>query len=158
MIRIAFLLIAALLAGCAEAIFSLDSHRTHNAYTEASLEEFIKLRDTGPVNKAEVLATLGPPIQVIGRDTGEIFVYRRLARDTRTINLNPSMVNLFIPAVPAVPIPIYFDSQTSGRDDTLMVFFDSQGRVQAEGFNLGIGETGQSGAALIGEGVQELLR
>ena len=156
MMRIALLLLAALSAGCAEAIFSLESHRTHNAYTEASLEEFIKLRATGPVSKAEVLATLGPPIQVIGRDTGEIFVYRRLARDTRTINLNPSMVNYFVGPTP--PIPLYFDSQTSGRNDTLMVFFDSQGTAQGEGFNLGIGETGQSGAALIGEGVWELLR
>ena len=155
MFRIALLLIAALLAGCAEAIFSIDSHRTHDAYTEASLDEFIKLRTAGPVSKAEVLATLGPPIHVIGQDTGEVFVYRRLARDTRTINLNPAMVNLF---GPTVPIPIYYDSQTSGRDDTLMVFFDSQGRVQGEGFNLGIQETGQSGAAFIGEGVWELLK
>jgi hypothetical protein len=156
MIRLAVLLAAALSAGCAEAIFSLDSHRTHEAYSEASLEEFVKLRAAGLVSKAEVLATLGPPIHVIGRDTGEIFVYRRLARDTRTINLNPSMVNYFVGPTP--PIPLYFDSQTSGRDDTLMVFFDSQGKVQGEGFNLGIRETGQSGAALIGEGVWGLLK
>ena len=155
MVRIGILLIAALLAGCAEAIFSLESHRTHDAYTEASLKEFVRLRDTGPVSKAEVLATLGPPIQVIGQDTGEVFVYRRLARDTSTINLNPSMVTLF---GPALPIPIYFDSRTSGRDDTLMVFFDSQGQVQGEGFNLGIEDTGQSGAAFVGQGMQELLK
>ncbi len=155
MIRIALLLIAVLSVGCAEAIFSIDSYRTHDAYTEASLDEFVKLRDTGPVSKAEVLATLGPPIDVIGQDQGEIFVYRRLARDTRTINLNPSMVNLF---GPAPPIPIYFDSRTSGRDDTLMVFFDSQGQVQGEGFNLGIQDTGQSGAAFVGQGMQELLK
>ena len=155
MLRIAFFLIAALSAGCAEAIFSLDSHRTHDAYTEASLDEFVKLRAAGPVSKAEVLATLGPPIHVIGQDTGEVFVYRRLARDTTTINLNPSMVSLF---GPAPPIPIYFDSRTSGRDDALMIFFDSQGQVQSEGFNLGIEDTRQSGAALVGEGVQELLK
>jgi hypothetical protein len=155
MVRIGILLIAALLAGCAEAIFSLESHRTHDAYTEASLDQFVKLRDMGPVSKAEVLATLGPPIHVIGQDTGEVFVYRRLARDTTTINLNPSMVRL---SVPAPPIPIYFDSRTSGRDDTLMVFFDSEGWVQGEGFNLGVGDTGQSGAAFVGQGVQELLK
>jgi hypothetical protein len=155
MLRIALLLIAALSAGCAQAIFSLESHRTHEAYTEASLDEFGKLRAAGPVSKAEVLATLGPPIHVIGQDTGEVFVYRRLARDTSTINLNPSMVSLF---GPAPPIPIYFDSRTSGRDDTLMVFFDSQGRVQGEGFNLGIEDTSQSGAAFVGQGLQELLK
>jgi hypothetical protein len=155
MVRIGILLMAALSAGCADAIFSLESHRTHDAYTEASLKEFVRLRDTGPVSKAEVLATLGPPIHVIGQDTGEVFVYRRLARDTSTINLNPSMVTLF---GPAPPIPIYFDSRTSGRDDTLMVFFDSEGQVQGEGFNLGVGDTGQSGAAFVGQGVQELLK
>ena len=155
MTRIALLLVASLLAGCAEAIFSLESHRTHEAYTETSLDEFMKLRATGPVSKAEVLATLGPPIQVIGQDAGEVFVYRRLARDTSTINLNPSMVSLF---GPTPPIPIYFDSRTSGRDDTLMVFFDSEGRVQGEGFNLGVGDTGQSGAAFVGQGVQELIK
>ena len=155
MIRIALLLIAALSAGCAEAIFSIDSYRTHDAYTEASLGEFLEMGVAGPVTKADVLATLGPPIHVIGQDTGEIFVYRRLARDNRTINLNPAMVTIFI-SLP--PIPIYFDSDTSGRDDTLMVFFDSEGRMQGESVNLGIGDTGQSGAALVGEGVQELLK
>ena len=155
MIRMALLLLAAVSVGCAEAIFSIDSYRSHEAYTEASLDEFVKLRATGPLSKADVLATLGPPVQVIGQDAGEIFVYQRLARDIRTINLNPSMITVF---GPAPPIPIYFDSETSGRDDTLMVFFDSQGRMRGEGVNLGIGDTGQSGAAFVGQGVQELLR
>jgi hypothetical protein len=155
MIRIALLLVAALTVGCAEAIFSIDSYRTHEAYTEASLNDLVEMRTEGPVTKADVLATLGPPIHVIGQDAGEIFIYQRLARDTRTINLNPSMITVF---GPAPPIPIYFDSETSGRDDTLMVFFDSQGRMRGEGVNLGIGDTGQSGAALVGQGVQELLK
>jgi hypothetical protein len=154
-LRVALLLAAALLAGCAEAIFSIDSYRSHDAYTEASLRAFMDRKAGGPVTKADVLATLGPPIRVIGEDTGEVFVYRRLARDNRTIDLNPGMVKVFI-SLPSVPI--YFDSETSGRDDTLMVFFDSKGRLQGESVNLGIGETRQSGAALVGEGVQELLR
>ena len=154
MIRIGLLVIAALSAGCAEAIFSIDSYRSHDAYTEASLGDYVKRRAAGPVTKADVLATLGPPIHVIGQDTGEIFVYRRLARDTRTININPSMITLFL-SLP--PVPLYFDSDTSGRDDTLMVFFDSEGRMRGESVNLGIADTGQSGAALVGEGVRELL-
>ena len=153
--RIALLLVATLSTGCADAIFSLDSYRTHDAYTEASLEAFAKMRADQPVTKADVLATLGPPIHVIGQDAGEIFVYRRLARDTRTINLNPSMVSI---PVSLPPVPVYFNSETSGRDDTLMVFFDSQGRMRGESVNLGIGDTGQSGAALVGQGVQELLK
>jgi hypothetical protein len=154
MFRTALLLGATLSTGCAEAIFSIDSYRTHDAYTEASLGEFLEMRAAGPVTKADVLATLGPPIHVIGQDAGEIFVYRRLARDTRTIDINPAMVTLFF-SLPSMPI--YFDSDTSGRDDTLMVFFDSQGRLRGESVNLGIGNARQSGAALVGEGVQERL-
>jgi hypothetical protein len=155
MSRIALLLIAVLSSGCASAIFSIDSFRTHDAYTEASLEAFAELGGDRPVTKADVLATLGPPIHVIGQDAGEIFVYRRLARDTRIINLNPGMVSVPI-SLPSVPL--YFDSETSGRDDTLMVFFDPEGRMQGGSVNLGVGDTGQSGAALVGEGVQELLK
>jgi hypothetical protein len=154
MIRVALLLMAALSTGCAEAIFSIDSYRSHDAYTEASLAAFAAARAEGRVSKADVLATLGPPIHVIGQDEGEIFVYRRLARDTRAINLDPSTISVFI-SLPS--IPIYFDSQTSGRHDTLMVFFDSQGRMRGEGIHLGIGDSRQSGAALVGQGVQELL-
>jgi hypothetical protein len=142
-------------AGCAEAIFSIDSYRTHNAYTEASFARFQAARAEGQVTKAEALATLGPPIHVIGQDAGEIFVYRRLARDTRTLNLNPAMVTVFLP-LPS--IPLYFDSDTSGRNDTLMVFFDAEGRMRGQSVNLGIGDTRQSGAALVGEGVQELIK
>jgi hypothetical protein len=155
MLRLALLLLATLSVGCAEALFSIDSFRSHDAYTAASLEEFAAIKAERPVTKADVLATLGPPIHVIGQDAGEIFVYRRLARDTRTINLNPSMVRVGI-ALP--PIPLYFDSDTSGRDDTLMVFFDAEGRMRGESINLGIGDTRQSEAALVGEGVQELLK
>jgi hypothetical protein len=154
-LRLALLLAAALLAGCAEALFSIDSYRSHDAYTEASLRAFRERKAGGQVTKADLLATLGPPIRVIGEDTGEVFVYRRLARDNRTINLNPGMVRV---GIPAPPLPIYFDSETSGRDDTLMVFFDSEGRMRGESVNLGIAETRQSGAALVGEGAQELLR
>lgn len=155
MSRIALLLVAALLGGCADAIFSIDSFRTHDAYTEASLEAFAELKADRPVSKADVLATLGPPIHVIGQDAGEIFVYRRLARDTRVINLNPGMVSVPI-SLPSVPL--FFDSETSGRDDTLMVFFDPEGWMQGSSVNLGIGDTGQSGAAFVGQGVQELLK
>jgi hypothetical protein len=154
MISIALLLGVALSTGCAEAILSIDSYRTHDAYTEASLGDFVEMRAAGPVSKAEVLATLGPPIHVISQDVGEIFVYRRQARDTRTINLNPAMVTLFF-SLPSMPL--YFDSDTSGRDDTLMVFFDSQGRLRGESVNLGIGNARQSEATLVGEGVQERL-
>lgn len=154
MFRLALLLGAALSTGCAGAIYSIDSYRTHDAYTEASLGEFVKLRAEGPVTKADVLATLGPPIDVISQDAGEIFVYRRQARDTRSIDINPGKVAVFFSG-PSVPL--YFDSDTSGRDDTLMVFFDSQGRLRGDCVNLGIANTRRSEADRVGEGTRERL-
>lgn len=154
MSRIALLMAAVLSSGCADAIFSIDSFRSHEAYTDASLEAFRSALSRGELTKADVLATLGPPIRVIAQDAGDIFVYLRLARDTRTVNLDPGMVSVPI-SLPSVPL--YFNRETSGRDDTLMVFFDSEGRMQGHSINLGVEDTRQSGAALLGEGVQELL-
>ncbi len=151
----ALVLVAMLASGCAEAIFSIVSFRSHQAYSDASLASFRELLGNGrPVTKPDVLATLGPPIQVIGQDAGEVFVYRRVARDTSVINLNPAMITF----ITAPPVPLYFGSDTSGRDDTLMVFFDRDGRLRDQGQRLGIEETGRSPAAFLGEGVQELIK
>lgn len=152
---LALLLVAPLTSACAEAIFSIVSFRSHDAYSDASLTRFRELLSTGAaVTKPDVLATLGPPIEVIGLDEGEVFVYRRLARDINVINLNPAMITF----ITAPPVPIYYGSDSSGRDDTLMVFFDREGRLRNAGERLGIGETDRSRAALLGEGVQELIK
>ena len=58
----------------------------------------------------------------------------------------------------APPIPIYYGSDSSGRNDTLMVFFDRDGKLRDAGQRLGIGETDRSRAALLGEGVQGLIK
>ena len=148
---------ALLASGCGQAIFSIVSFRSHDAYTDAALARFYELIEVtgGDVSKAQVLFTLGPPIQVVGQDEGEIFIYRRLARDTSVINLNPSMIT-FVGPMP--PIPIYFASDSSGRDDTLMLFFDREGRLANQGLRLGVGEGGHSPAARMGEGVQEMIK
>ena len=112
-----------------EAIFSMVSFRNHNAHTDASFVSYQRIQTQGVVTKVDVLATLGPPLHVIGQADGDIFVYRRVASDTRIVDLNPSMVSF----VTALPVPIYFNSNTSGRDDMLMVFFDAEGRARSEG-------------------------
>ncbi len=152
------LVLCALLgSGCGQALFSIVSFRSHDAYTDVALARFYELiaATGGKVSKPEVLFTLGPPIQVVGQDEGEIFIYRRLARDTSIINLNPSMIS-FVGPLP--PIPIYFASDRSGRDDTLMIFFDREGRLANQGLRLGVGEDGHSRAARMGEGVQEVIK
>lgn len=116
--------------GCSEAILSFQSHRTHDAYTDASLARFQEASAQRTLEKGDVLATLGPPILAIPQDDGDIFVYRRFARETRILNVNPSFVSYF---GPAPPIPLYFNSHTTGRDDLLMVFFDAEGRMRGAG-------------------------
>ena len=122
-------LLVALLLGCGGALYSRESSRSHDAYTAASLESFRRAQADRLLSKADVLATLGPPIHVIGQEDGEIFVYRRVVTDTNAINLNPGVVSGLAPA-PA--IPLYLRSRTSGRDDTLMIFFDAHGQVRGE--------------------------
>ena len=82
-----------------------------------------------------MLDLLGPPLHVIGQGDGEIFVYRRLARDSRTVTLNPAYL---VPSAPSVPL--YSRMNVSGRDDLLMVFFDTQGRVRALSSYRGVGD------------------
>ena len=115
--------------GCSDAFLSLITFRSHHAFTEESYEGYRETRRAGPVTKADVLTTLGPPIQVLVQDEGDVFVYRRVARDTRIIHLNPSFVSYF---GPMPPVPLYFGSFTVGRNDELMVFFDRDGRLRED--------------------------
>jgi hypothetical protein len=48
------------------------------------------------------------------------------------INLNPNTVTFG----PPVPIPLFFRSSTSGRDDTLMLFFGPDGRLRGDSLRL----------------------
>lgn len=136
-VRMLVALLAALLLGCGGALYSRESSRSHDAYTAASLESFRRAQADGLLTKADVLATLGPPIRVIGQEDGEIFVYRRVVTDTNAINLNPGVVSGLAPA-PA--IPLYLRSRTSGRDDTLMIFFDAHGQVRGESARHEVGD------------------
>ena len=132
---IAALCMGSLFTGCAKAIVSHVSRTSHQAYNDADLARFKSVRSLGTTRKGEVLAPLGPPIEVIGQDTGDIFVYRRRALQTNVINLNPGMVSGF---GPTLPIPLYYRSTTTGREDTLMLFFDAEGLLQGESLLRGI--------------------
>lgn len=133
------LLVPLLLTGCAEALFSRTSMKSHVAYTDSDFDAYLAIREVGATRKGQVLATLGPPIQVLPQDRGDIFVYRRRARETNVINLNPAMVSGF---GPTVPVPVYFRSATTGQEDTLMVFFDAEGRLRGESLIRNIDDSG----------------
>jgi len=129
------LLCSLMLTGCAEALFSRVTMRSHAAYSDADFSEFLAIRQIGSTRKGDVLATLGPPVQVLAQDRGDVFVYRRSARDRSVVNLNPAMVSGL---GPTVPIPIYFRSVTTGYEDALMLFFDHEGRLLGDSLVRGI--------------------
>ncbi|NNL64943.1 MAG: hypothetical protein HKP30_01745 [Myxococcales bacterium] len=140
--------------GCSDAIFSLESYRSHEAFSDETLARFREARAGRELGKPDVLALLGPPVHVIRADRGEVFVYRRVARDRSVLNVNPSMLPIL---GPMPPIPVYFRQDVSDRDDTLMVFFDEQGRVDGEAALFAVDQTEASEAARLGEGVRGLL-
>lgn len=140
-LRAAAVLPFVLCLGCSEAILSWTRFHSHSAFTDASHDAFHERLDAGEVTKTDVLATLGPPLQVIARDTGDVFVYRRRVRNTRIVNLNPAFVS-FVPVAP--PIPVFFGRFSSGYSDTLMVFFDAEGRLLSEGERFEIEGLGQA--------------
>ena len=143
------ILLALILTGCSPAIFTITSYRGHTALDEASLRGLADLADRGVLSKAQILETLGPPVTVIGQDDGEIFMYRRIARDTSTLFVNPGYV---VP--PAPSIPLWSDADVSGRDDLLMVFFDERGDVRGASFRKRVGEVSGSRAATLGEEIR----
>ena len=122
--RVALLLCASALAACAPTVVAVRAYRGHGALDERALATLSELAEAGALDKAGVLSALGPPIDVVGQGGGEIFVYRHVARDASELNLNPGYV---VPGAPS--IPLYVDSDVSGRDDVLMVFFDARGQV-----------------------------
>ena len=131
------LLLAALLVGCADAIYTRTRHRSHEAYTEQSYAAFRQLQATGDaVTKAQVLGSLGPPLEVIRQAEGEVFVYRRVGRNVDVLDLNPGQVSGLTP----VDVPIFYQAWIEDRDDTLMIFFDAEGKMVGEGQRLAVEE------------------
>ena len=138
--------------GCSSSLFSIVTFRGRRGFDEAALVQVARRKTQGPASKAQVLAALGPPVEVLVQSDGEVFVYRRHARDAATLSLTPGAV------LPAPSIPIYYASEVSGRDDLVMVFFDANGRVRGISARSGIGVVEGSKAATLGEMFEGALR
>lgn len=149
-VRATLVLLGLALSACGPTIFSIQSYRGHRALDNEGLQELLELAQAGTAVKADVLTRLGPPVTMIGQPDGEIFVYRRVAVDTNTFDLNPGYV---VPSIPAVSL--YANRDVSGRDDVLMVFFDVEGRLRGASVREGIQDTSRSRAAALGEGMRE---
>ena len=143
------LLFVLVCAGCGPALFSITSYRGDLALDRERLEALELLLAAARAGKAEVLDVLGPPAGILGQPDGEVFLYRRVARDANTVSLNPSYV-----FPPAPSVPIYVDADVSGRDDLLMVFFDQEGRLRSASLRQSIGEVSGSRAATFSEAVR----
>ena len=122
----AVLLASYALAGCAPSLFSWTSFRGDHAPPFMSMAELQELNDGEVLRKGTVLELLGPPLHVIGQGDGEIFVYRRFALDSEALTLNPAYLTPLAPSV-----PLFSRVEISGRDDLLMVFFDTEGAVRS---------------------------
>ena len=146
------LLAAVLLGGCGPSLISIISYRGHRGFDEPALTELARMVAKPVSMKAEVLNSLGPPVSIIGQDDGEIFVYRRVARDTNTIDLNPSYVFPLLP-----PVSLYINTDVSGRDDLLMIFFDEAGRLRGASLRRSVADVDRSRAARLGEGMREWI-
>lgn len=74
-------------------------------------------------SKAEVLARLGAPLEVLPRAGGDLFVYRLRHVDVDAVNLNTA---LYLP----VFVPLYSHTSGERRSEVVHVAFDEQGRLE----------------------------
>lgn len=109
--KLAPLLLAA--CACGNAVYS----RTH-----VSAGQPPDLSGPPPATKAEALARLGPPLEVLPGQQGDLFVWRLRRSDVRSWNLNTGWLGV-------MGVPIYADIDAGRHDVVLLLAFDAQGRV-----------------------------
>ena len=144
-----FVLLAILLAtsACGPTLIALESYQALDEVGSPGAGNIERLASDESLTKPDVLALLGPPVSVIGQPDGDVFVYRRVARDRSSLNLNPAYV---VPVAP--PVPVYTDVDVTGRDDLLLLFFDVKGQVRGASLRHSIG------VGTEGPGLHEVLR
>jgi outer membrane protein assembly factor BamE (lipoprotein component of BamABCDE complex) len=117
-VRRTLLLVAAVLVtpGCSGALYSRREVTTGQPRAEHRADVAVGS------SKAEVLATLGPPGEVLPLAGGDLFVYRLRRSRWRTFDLNTGLVGW-------PRMSLFADLQGGNRDDALTVRFDTTGRV-----------------------------
>lgn len=116
MIRAAALgALIALASGCSTVVYERTSLRAGELPGHA-------VPRTG-ASKAEVLATLGAPLEVLPRPGGDLFVYRVRRTDVVAVNVNTGMLV-------ALALPLYSHTSGERRDALVHVYFDRAGRVE----------------------------
>ena len=119
--RVALLCAALCLAGCQIIKLSVGSQLRADP---ASIK-------VGESTMAEVLASFGAPERIQRQSRGDVFVYRYLRRDTRTLTLEePVVTNL----------ELYTYTRIREDSDRLVVLFNDQGIVTGYGYQPGATE------------------
>lgn len=108
----------AALAGCAPTFFTDVEY--------SSGQRRVPRAGAGPLrpgdDKARVIELLGPPGEVLPHADGDVFTWRLRHIDLELLQLNAGLVT-------SVPVPLWVRSDARRLDDTVMVFFDRDGRV-----------------------------
>ena len=82
----------------------------------------------GQSTMGEVLATFGAPERIQRQSRGDVFIYRYLRRDTRTLTLEEPVVT---------DLELYTYTRIREDSDRLVVLFDDKGVVTAYGYQPG---------------------
>jgi hypothetical protein len=106
-------LLLLLLTACGNAFYSR---------TQARAGQALDLDGARPATKAEALALLGPPLESLPGQHGDLFVWRLRRTDVRSFNLNTGWFT-------GVAVPLYADVDGARRDVVLYLAFDAEGRV-----------------------------
>lgn len=85
----------------------------------------------GESTMADVLTTFGAPERIQRQTRGDVFIYRFLRRDTRTLTIEEPVVT---------DIELYTYTRIREDSDRLVVLFDPQGIVTAYGYQPGATE------------------
>ncbi|MFO0980651.1 MAG: hypothetical protein U1E76_02710 [Planctomycetota bacterium] len=145
-------LLLLLSTACSKTLVEVTTERRDVAFRTDQASDVESLTAGEGATKASVLSALGPPLTVIPQERGDVFVYRREAYDSQTVNVNPS----WFTSVPTTSI--YTNTDQSRRDDVLMIFFDAAGRARSFAASRGTLDTSGSRAARVGEAFEGLRK
>lgn len=102
-----------LLCACGNALYSHARVRAGQAP---------RLEGPPPATKAEALLRLGPPLEALPGQAGDLFLWRLRRSDVRAWSLNTGWFS-------GVAVPVWADVDGEHRDVVLLLAFDAAGRV-----------------------------
>lgn len=120
-LRVAFLCASLALSGCQIIKVSVGSQ----------LRTDPKIIQIGQSTMGDVLATFGAPERIQRQSRGDVFIYRYLRRDTRTLTIEEPVIT---------NVELYTYTRIREDSDRLVVLFDDDGIVTAYGYQPGATE------------------